>query len=215
MHLTSYQPTPLEEKHHGRSLQPRSNRHHPSRAWLRRARPAPPRRARLPAGPLPVRCSSPRPATRWSRRCPSRPARAWPTRSAARRTSSTCSPTGRRACGPRDGSGGLRPDTPRSGGGRPPWKVWSALWVVYIVWGSTYLAIALMVETMPALLGAGLRFVAVGADPAADPGQRGAGSRCPAHARRAARRGLVGMLPGANAMVSVAEKTSRPASPRC
>ena len=44
----------------------------------------------------------------------------------------------------------------------PPWKIWSALWVVYIVWGSTYLAIALMVETIPPLLGAGFRFVMVG-----------------------------------------------------
>ena len=44
----------------------------------------------------------------------------------------------------------------------PPWKIWTALWVVYIVWGSTYLAIALMVETMPPLLAAGSRFVAVG-----------------------------------------------------
>ena len=44
----------------------------------------------------------------------------------------------------------------------PPWKVWTALWIVYIVWGSTYLAIALMVETIPPLLGAGFRFIAVG-----------------------------------------------------
>ena len=44
----------------------------------------------------------------------------------------------------------------------PPWKVWTALWIVYIVWGSTYLAIALMVETIPPLLGAGTRFIAVG-----------------------------------------------------
>ena len=37
--------------HHVRSLQPRSYRRHPSRAWLRRARPAPPRRAGLPPVP--------------------------------------------------------------------------------------------------------------------------------------------------------------------
>ena len=42
----------------------------------------------------------------------------------------------------------------------PPWKIWTALWIVYIVWGSTYLAIALMVETIPPLLGAGFRFMA-------------------------------------------------------
>jgi len=37
--------------------------------------------------------------------------------------------------------------------------VWAALVVVYIVWGSTYLAIRILVETMPPLLSAGARFV--------------------------------------------------------
>lgn len=37
-------------------------------------------------------------------------------------------------------------------------EVWSALTVVYIVWGSTYLAIAILIETMPPLLGMGTRF---------------------------------------------------------
>jgi drug/metabolite transporter (DMT)-like permease len=45
----------------------------------------------------------------------------------------------------------------------PAWKLWSGLWTVYLVWGSTYLAIAVMVETMPPLLGAGARFVVAGA----------------------------------------------------
>ena len=31
-------------------------------------------------------------------------------------------------------------------------RVWAALAVVYVVWGSTYLAIDLAVETMPSLL---------------------------------------------------------------
>ncbi len=38
--------------------------------------------------------------------------------------------------------------------------VWSALWVVYVVWGSTYLAIAVAVETMPPLTALGTRFLA-------------------------------------------------------
>ena len=91
----------------------------------------------------------------------------------------------------------------------PPWKIWSALWVVYIVWGSTYLAIALMVETIPPLLGAGFRFVTVGADPAADPRLAHAGWRVfrPTRGELLAA-GFVGlMLPGANAVISVAEKT--------
>jgi len=42
------------------------------------------------------------------------------------------------------------------------WLVWFALWTVYIVWGSTYLAIRVSVETLPPLLSAGLRFMAAG-----------------------------------------------------
>jgi len=41
--------------------------------------------------------------------------------------------------------------------------VWAALGAVYLIWGSTYLAIRVMVETVPALLGAGVRFVVAGA----------------------------------------------------
>ena len=37
--------------------------------------------------------------------------------------------------------------------------VWAALGVVYIVWGSTYLGIAVVVKTMPPLLSAGVRFI--------------------------------------------------------
>lgn len=41
-------------------------------------------------------------------------------------------------------------------------KVWIALWVVYVVWGSTYLAIELAGETMPGFFGAGVRFTIAG-----------------------------------------------------
>jgi drug/metabolite transporter (DMT)-like permease len=41
--------------------------------------------------------------------------------------------------------------------------VWAALWVVYIVWGSTYLAIRIYVRTLPPLLTAGSRFLLAGA----------------------------------------------------
>ncbi|CAN5762947.1 drug/metabolite exporter YedA [soil metagenome] len=50
----------------------------------------------------------------------------------------------------------------KPGEGGPVWLVWTALGIVYLVWGSTYLAIRIMVETMPPLLGAGLRFFAAG-----------------------------------------------------
>jgi drug/metabolite transporter (DMT)-like permease len=45
----------------------------------------------------------------------------------------------------------------------PAWLVWAALVVVYIVWGSTYLAIKVVVEDLPAMLSGGLRFFLAGA----------------------------------------------------
>jgi drug/metabolite transporter (DMT)-like permease len=44
----------------------------------------------------------------------------------------------------------------------PPWQVWTALAIVYVVWGSTYLAIRILVEDMPAMLSGGLRFLLAG-----------------------------------------------------
>ncbi len=41
-------------------------------------------------------------------------------------------------------------------------KVWIALLAVYLVWGSTYLMIRFVVETLPPFLSAGLRFVVSG-----------------------------------------------------
>ena len=41
-------------------------------------------------------------------------------------------------------------------------NVWFALGIVYVVWGSTYLAIAIAVQTLPPLLYAGLRFLLAG-----------------------------------------------------
>jgi drug/metabolite transporter (DMT)-like permease len=40
----------------------------------------------------------------------------------------------------------------------PSWRVWTALGLVYVVWGSTYLAIRYVVETLPPMLSAGARF---------------------------------------------------------
>ena len=44
----------------------------------------------------------------------------------------------------------------------PAWLVWLNLLVVYVVWGSTYLAIRVAVETLPPFLSAGVRFVFAG-----------------------------------------------------
>ena len=52
---------------------------------------------------------------------------------------------------------------PRPDARAPAALVWSALWVVYIVWGSTYLAIAFLVDSMPPLLSLGSRFVVASA----------------------------------------------------
>jgi drug/metabolite transporter (DMT)-like permease len=43
-----------------------------------------------------------------------------------------------------------------------PLAIWSALGAVYLIWGSTYLAIAIAVQTLPPLLSAGLRFCLAG-----------------------------------------------------
>ena len=42
------------------------------------------------------------------------------------------------------------------------WKLLTALWTVYLVWGSTYVAIKLSVRTLPAFLSAGSRFLLAG-----------------------------------------------------
>ncbi|MEU6235759.1 EamA family transporter [Kitasatospora sp. NPDC047058] len=47
-------------------------------------------------------------------------------------------------------------------GGRLGGAVWVALGLVYVVWGSTYLAIRITLETMPSFLSAGARFVCAG-----------------------------------------------------
>jgi drug/metabolite transporter (DMT)-like permease len=44
----------------------------------------------------------------------------------------------------------------------PGWLVWSALGIVYVVWGSTYLAIRYVVDSMPPLYSAGSRFALAG-----------------------------------------------------
>jgi drug/metabolite transporter (DMT)-like permease len=48
-------------------------------------------------------------------------------------------------------------------GGASGVQLWAALWVVYLVWGSTYLGIKLAVRTLPPLLTAGTRFLAASA----------------------------------------------------
>ena len=42
-------------------------------------------------------------------------------------------------------------------------RAWTALGLVYVVWGSTYLAIRYVVESLPPLLSAGTRFLTAAA----------------------------------------------------
>jgi drug/metabolite transporter (DMT)-like permease len=52
---------------------------------------------------------------------------------------------------------------PAATGRAPGWQVWIGLAIVYVVWGSTYLAIRIVVDTMPPLLSGGVRFMLAGA----------------------------------------------------
>jgi drug/metabolite transporter (DMT)-like permease len=54
------------------------------------------------------------------------------------------------------------PATRNASGNSRGWLAWAALGVVYVVWGSTYLAIRFTVESMPPMLSGGLRFLIAG-----------------------------------------------------
>jgi drug/metabolite transporter (DMT)-like permease len=88
----------------------------------------------------------------------------------------------------------------------PSWRLWSALACVYVIWGSTYLAIRVMVEDIPPMLGAGVRFIVAGGAMLAVLAARG-------HRVRVSRRGLAAaaligvLLPaGGNGIVTIAEQ---------
>ena len=86
-------------------------------------------------------------------------------------------------------------------------QVWVALWIVYIVWGSTYLGIELAGETIPAVFGAGVRFTLVGLIVCGLVIWRS--GLCALRIRRAelASAALIGLLlPGANSILFVTEQ---------
>lgn len=102
-----------------------------------------------------------------------------------------------------------RPSPGVTDGARPPaWLVWAALWVVYLVWGSTYLAIRVTVETLPPLFAGGVRFVVAGAAMYLFLlARRGRGSVAvtAAEVRGAALIGAL-LIPGGNGLVMIAEQ---------
>jgi drug/metabolite transporter (DMT)-like permease len=89
----------------------------------------------------------------------------------------------------------------------PSWRLWSALACVYVIWGSTYLAIRVLVEDVPPLLSASARFLVAGSIMLAVLAARGHRVRVPGRALASA--ALIGVLlpAGGNGIVSVAERT--------
>ena len=91
----------------------------------------------------------------------------------------------------------------------PSWLVWAALWVVYIVWGSTYLAIRYVVESMPPYLSAGARFLSAAALVAVFVALRSGRAGFAMTAREAVTASIVGvlLLLGGNGLISYAEQS--------
>lgn len=84
-------------------------------------------------------------------------------------------------------------------------KVWTALVTVYVIWGSTYLGIAVAGETIPPLFAASTRFITAGALMAGIVRLRGGSLRI---SKRALGSCIVigALLPGANAVLFFAER---------
>ena len=86
-------------------------------------------------------------------------------------------------------------------------QVWVALWIVYIVWGSTYLGIELAGETIPAIFGAGVRFTIVGLIVFALVVWRRGPSALKVRRAELASAALIGLLlPGANSILFITEQ---------
>ncbi len=86
-------------------------------------------------------------------------------------------------------------------------KIWIALWMVYILWGSTYLGIELAGETMPPFFGAGIRFLIAGTLMLGLVAWRRGTAALRLTRAEAASSAVVGLLlPGANALLFVTER---------
>jgi drug/metabolite transporter (DMT)-like permease len=102
------------------------------------------------------------------------------------------------------------PDSARTARTEPAMSslAWAALVVVYIVWGSTYLGIGIVIETIPPLLGGALRFFAAAVLLAAYLAVRQGPRALWVPPRRWGSAALIGLLllTGGNGMVSIAEQ---------
>ncbi|WP_344461945.1 EamA family transporter [Kitasatospora kazusensis] len=102
------------------------------------------------------------------------------------------------------------PETPGSGAPvRTSGRTWAALGIVYVVWGSTYLGIRIVVETMPPFLAAGARFVTAGLLLAALVAWRQGPGALRVTGRELGSAALVGLmlLFGGNGLISLAERS--------
>lgn len=93
-----------------------------------------------------------------------------------------------------------------------PWKVWTALGLVYVFWGSTYLAIRYVVETLEPLLSASLRFSVAGGLMAGYLLVVRRGEPLPVTGRQVTTAAVTGvlLLLGGNGLVTLAEQRELP-----
>ena len=103
----------------------------------------------------------------------------------------------------------MLPPMPDARDDAPSLRVWIALVIVYIVWGTTYLGIEVVNETMPTFLAAGVRFLVSGAILYAFAVRRGdrTGDRPTRRGWRAAAVIGGGLLVTGNGFVALAERT--------
>jgi drug/metabolite transporter (DMT)-like permease len=105
--------------------------------------------------------------------------------------------------GPDTTAGPLAPSSP------PALAIWAGIWVLYLVWGSTYLGIAIAVETIPPFLMAAVRFLIAGGILLAwSAAREGRGFDLPSR-RQVRDSAIVGtlLLGGGMGMVAVGEQT--------
>lgn len=89
------------------------------------------------------------------------------------------------------------------------WLLLANLWTVYLVWGSTYLAIRVTVQTIPPFLSAGIRFIVAGALLAAYLAVRGRFDLSRLGREQVVACAIVGslLLVGGNGLITTAEQT--------
>ena len=97
---------------------------------------------------------------------------------------------------------------PRAASSPAAWRIWAALGTVYVLWGSTYLGIRIMVESIPALLSGSIRFLLAGVLLVGFAAARGAFRPGPSRRQLlAAAAGGVVLIGGGNGGVMLAEQT--------